>query len=301
MPSFEELLKAKNKRLLSIPLKLQTVVQKQQNEVLNGIISKLNELSVKGGRYEITNENLKVIGLIDIELKEVLLNDDYLKAVKQFTKEFDKQALINNDLIKSGFGEVETPISSQAYINNAKKGAIKALTGNSFDAEIVAPLQTILENAVVNGASYSETLEAVSNFIKGTDESVSQLLKYSKQITNDTFSIADRSYTSIVSDYLESEWFYYSGTEVATTRCFCAERVGNYYHYKEIESWGNGENLGECNIGGGQWAGEIVGTNSATIYSFLGGYNCLHSLTPVSEFIVPESDKERTRNLGYIE
>lgn len=301
MPSFEELIKQKSKRLNDIPLALQTAFEKQQSGILDEVLMLLNDLDVKNGEILINKANLSIISKIDSDLKNVFLNEDYLKSVKQFASEFDKQALINNSLIKKGFGEITTTAASESYISLAKRGAVESLIGAPIDTEFIKPIQGILENSVVNGASLKDTLKDVRTFIEGDPTTNSKLSSYVKQVTNDSFAISDRSYTSIVSEALEAEWFYYAGGEVEATRCFCLNRVGNYYHYLEIESWGNGENLGECNIGGGEWAGEISGTNSKTIYSYLGGWNCLHSLMPVSEFSVPESDLERARSLGFID
>ncbi len=293
----EQLIKEKSNRLNDIPLKLQTTVIKQQKQVLDEILSLLNDLDVKNGQIVISKENLRTIERISDDLKKVFLNDEYLKSVKEFAKEFDKQALLNNKVIDSGLGEISTPIASEAYIQTAKKSSVTALVNTS---EFITPIQTILENAVVNGASLKDTIDSIRTFATGNDQVDSKVLSYVKQISNDSFAIADRSYTSIISEYLDNDWYYYAGGEKQTTRCFCEQRVGNYYHYKEIEAWGKGENLGECNIGGGKWAGQIAGTNESTIYSYLGGYNCMHSLIPVSESIVPDSDKERAKKLGYL-
>lgn len=301
MPSFEKLLKEKNNRLEEIPLELQTYAQKQQKRVLNDIISQLDKLDKVNGQIKINNKNLKAIAEISDELKSIFINSDYLKAVKEFAKEFDTQAGVNNKLIEKGFGSIDIPNASKTYIDIAKKNAIDALAGAPYETITVKPIQSLLENAIVNGANINDTINSIQQFIEGTDETVGQIDKYIKQITNDSFAIADRSYTSIVADELGNDWFYFSGTVVAKTRCFCEQRVGNYYHYKEIESWARGENLGNCDIGGGEWAGEIIGTNESTIYSYLGGYNCLHSLIPVSEAIVSDSDIERAKSLGYIE
>lgn len=297
MPSFESLLKEKNERLESIPLDLQTVVQKQQREVLNNVLSKLSKLTTVNGQYKIDAQNIRIISEISDDLKKVFLNDEYLKAVRDFSKEFEIQATLNSKLIDKGFGETATPVASEIYIQTAKRSAIEALQATD---QFIKPIQSLLENAVVNGATVNETMDSIRAFVEGSNGVDGKILKYAKQITNDSFAIADRSYTSIVSDYLSNDWFYYAGSEVENTRCFCAERVGNFYHYKEIESWANGDNLGDCNIGGGKWAGMISGTNSATIYSYLGGYQCMHSLMPVSEAVVPDSDIERAKDLGFI-
>ena len=301
MPSFEDLIKLKSNRLEEIPLELQTYTQKQQKKVLNDILAQLDKLDKVNGQIKINNKNLRAIADISDELKSIFLNDDYLKAVKEFAKEFDIQAGVNNKLFEKGFGSIDFPNASKTYLDIAKRNSIDALAGAPYETITVKPIQSMLENAVVNGANISDTINSIQQFIEGTDETVGQIDKYIKQITNDSFAIADRSYTSIVADELENDWFYFSGTVVAKTRCFCEQRVGNYYHYKEIESWARGENLGSCNIGDGEWAGEIIGTNESTIYSYLGGYNCLHSLIPVSEFVISESDIERAKSLGFID
>ncbi len=297
--TFEEIIKEKIKRLDGVPLKFQTEFEKQQKVIFSDILEKLSELTVKDGHYEISTYNLNTVASITDELKKAFLTDDYLKAVKEFGGEFDKQAAVNNRLFKSTFGDIKVPAVANAYIKVAQKNAVESLIGAPIDKEFIKPIQSILENAIINGAKYSDTVQSIKDFVEGSPEDNSKLLKYVKQITSDTFAITDRSYTSIVADTLDNDWFYYSGTTVGHTRCFCKERVGNYYHYKEIESWGNGDNLGDCDLGDGTWAGEIDGTNQNTIYSYLGGYNCLHFIIPVSIEVVPEADIKRAENLGY--
>ena len=299
--SFESLLKDKEKRLEKIPLAMQSVLEKQQSKILKQIISELNTLTTVDGKIKIDAANLKKIAKISDDLKSIFLTKDYLNGVKEFAKEFNVQAALNNKIIKAGFGVIEDSVASSAYIEIAKKSAIDALVGSGIDKEFIKPIQGLLESAVVNGATFGDTIESISQFVNGNAEDVSRIAKYARQITNDSFSIADASYTSIVSDALGAEWFYYSGTTIKTTRCFCKERVGNFYHYKEIEAWGEGKNLGNCDLGDGFWAGEIDGTNAATIFSYRGGYNCLHFFMPVTIDIVPESDQERARSLGFID
>ena len=305
--TFKELLKEKNDRLESVPLAMQSAMDKQQSKILKLINSQLSELTTTNGQIDVTAANIRQITIISDELKQVFLTKEYVNAVKEFAREFSAQTVLADQLIAAQFGNAAktaavegSALAASAYIEIAKRSAIDALVGAPIDKEFIKPIQGILENAVVNGATFGETLEAVNQFVDGNANSVSRLKKYAKQITNDSFSVADRSYTSVISEALDNDWFYYSGTELDSTRCFCQERVGNYYHYKEIESWGDGKNLGDCNVGGGEWAGMIVGTNSKTIYSYLGGYNCKHSLIPVSEFIIPESDILRAKAKGFI-
>ncbi len=298
MPSFTNLINEKNKRLDSVPLALQTTVQKQQKKVLSNVLKQINKLEInKAGELIINAANLKEISKISDELKSIFLNEEYLTAVKEFGNEFNIQSSLNSKLIKKGFGETANPVAAKEYINLAKKKSIESLVNENM---FVKPISDILETSVVNGASVSEVINSITTFVEGNGEVEGKILKYVKQITNDSFAIADRSYTSIVSDELGNDWFYFAGGEVENTRCFCEKRVGHYFHYKEIESWGRGENLEDCNIGNGMWAGEIQGTNEATIYSYLGGYNCMHSLMPVSEDIVDEADYNSAKSKGYL-
>ena len=210
--SFESLLKQKNKRLEDIPLELQTLVEKQQGKVLNGILDQLNSLETVNGKIKINNSNLNSIVKISNELKSIMLNDEYVKAVKEFVSEFDVQANLNNKIIDAGFGDTADPVAAKTYIDLAKKNTYSSLVGSAAELAYIQPIQTILEQAIINGASVGETIDNITIFVKGNSEVDSKILKYAKTITNDAFAISDRSYTSIISDYLDSEWFYYSGS-----------------------------------------------------------------------------------------
>ncbi len=88
---------------------------------------------------------------------------------------------------------------------------------------------------------------------------------------------------------MDSEWFFYSGDIIPTSRCFCIERHNRYFYYKEIESWADGEGLGECDLGGGDWSGKNPTTNKNNIYILAGGFFCQHSILPVT---IDQVDKE---------
>ena len=79
----------------------------------------------------------------------------------------------------------------------------------------------------------------------------------------------------------------YAGGELPTTRPFCEERVGKFFHYKEIESWAS-EN----------WAGKNSETTAQNIYEYLGGWNCQHTLIPVTIEMVPQEVIDRNIESG---
>lgn len=295
--SFKSLLEEKNKRLSAIPLAVQTEFEKNQNKILSKIIKELSTLDTKGGEIKISGKNLDKISKIFDELESIFLTDDYKDAVKEFSKEIGKQSVLNAKLVKETLG-LEVPIVADSYIALAKKSAVEQLLTTDGYSK---PLRDLIEQAVVSGASIDDTINSITDYVIGKEGKESRILKYVKQVTNDSFAIADRSFTSIISDFLGNDWYLYAGVEIEGTRCFCRERVNQYFHFKEIEAWGRGDDIGECETTDGNWAGKRVGTNESTIFSYLGGYECQHSLIPVSEAIVPESDVNRVKELGYYE
>lgn len=299
--TLKELLNKKNKRIYQVPSAFQKQLELGQQEQLDKVNSLISLLEFDGDNLKTSKKNLKIISELTGELRNAVLTSDYLKAVAKFGNEFIEQASVNKKLISLSIDAAIIPEVAKSYINSAKKNAIESLVGAPIDATFIKPIQALLENAVTSGSNTKETLANIRLFVEGDSKTDSKLLKYAKQITNDSFAIADRSYTNIVATALDIEWYYYSGGEFDTTRCFCAERVGNYYHYKEIEAWGKGKNLGDCNTGGGKWAGQIPTTDQFTIFTFAGGYNCQHSLMPVSIIVVPESDIKRAKKLGFID
>ena len=298
MSLFKDLLLKKNARMNSVPEALQTVVEKQQQRVLTRIIAQVNSLETSGGKILINSKNIDAIVRIADELKDVFLNDEYIKAVKAFGSQFEVQAILNIQIIESSGFNISGDLSvANKYLDYVKRNAIKDLISTQ---EFIRPLQSILENAVATNADFNETLENIINFVKGENGADGKILKYVRSISADTFAVSDRAFTKIVSDAIGADWFYYSGVELKTSRCFCVERVGHYFHKNEIEAWGAGKDVGFCETKPGQWAGWREGTNETTIFTFLGGWGpCTHSLMPVSFIAVPKPDVERSIAGGY--
>jgi hypothetical protein len=96
--------------------------------------------------------------------------------------------------------------------------------------------------------------------------------------------MTDRSYTQTIADEVGYNWFLYAGGLMKTTRQFCKERNGGYYHRNEVAEWPQTA---------GDWNGKMYGTNESTIFVTAGGYNCQHSIMPVSVFAVPKADINR--------
>lgn len=282
MPTEKELARDKVRRLTLVPDEFLAKIPAAEAQVYDSVIELLSRLEVKNGAYVISSKNLKIASEIGLLLKQALLASDYTKAVAEFIKEFDVQATISDSLFSKTFPEFT--VSEMALSVNliSKRDAIDLLLNRASDAEFIAPLRDIIEQAVINGGGYVETLKSIRTFIQGDEEMAGKMERYSRLYAHDQFAIADRSYTSVIAEELEVEWFFYSGDLISTSRPFCEKRHNEFFYYKEIEAWAAKD-----------WDGKIPETDSATIYSYAGGFSCRHSILPVSIFAVPKEVIER--------
>lgn len=294
-------------RLTTVPDEFLSKIPKAESQVYDKVVEILSRLEIKDGSYVISSKNLKLASEISGLLRGVLLESDYTNFVAEFAKEFDTQAAISNSYFAKEFAGYTASEMAAAVVNTSKRQAVDLLLNRASDAEFIKPLQDIIEQSVINGSGYSETLKSIREFVQGNEETAGGLERYSRTYAHDTFAIADRSHTSVVAEELEAEWFLYSGDTIATTRPFCDERHNQYFYYKEIQAWGEGERtLGKNGKNeemswpqNDTWNGRIPETNSSTIFSYCGGFGCRHSILPVSIFSVPREVIQRNIDAGW--
>lgn len=277
MATLEDLQSAKVRRLTTVPDAFLAQIPKAESEIYGQVVELLARLEVKGGAYVINNKNLQIAAQISDLLKQTLTQSSYYDALIEFVKEFDTQAALSDQLFKKAFPSFTTSEIALAVNNIAKRNAIDLFLNREAESKLVAPLRNIIEQAIINGSSGNETLTVVRNFLEGNDELEGALMRYSKTYAHDSFAIADASYNVVAAEELDVDWFLYLGDVIATTRRFCEDRHNKYYHRKEIEAWGKID----------EWAGRIPETDSSTIFTYRGGYNCRHAIIPQSVFAVP--------------
>jgi len=282
-------------RLIKVPDAFIERLSPIQEQIFKKLLAKLAALKQVNGMIVPSLENLKVIDSIREFIHDELIKSDYSSAVRDYAKEFDKQAGLNAAYYTKQFNSEFSTVLADAAVKQTKKAVVQALITDSVQVNFLTPLENTLSVAVQSGAGFSDTISAIRDFVEGNSDVDGAILKYSKQIAHDAFANADRAYNSAVSDELEVEWFLWAGGQIDTSRCFCIERHGKYYHYKEIEAWGRGEDVGEC---GFPWAGMNRATDAQTIFNYAGGYGCLHTVAGVSIFSVPKEDVMRNVDNG---
>ncbi len=163
----------------------------------------------------------------------------------------------------------------------AKKRTVKAFSDDWMYKNIAS---------LVDDAVKIKTRDVFTSLIKGnlTREA---LIASMSSISGEAFgrvstiidtglSVVGRERINDVAEDLGLEWYRYIGGVIGTSRNFCIERDGGYYRREEVEDWADEE-----------WDGKIEGTDSETIFSYCGGFNCRHELIPVAESSVPDEYK----------
>ena len=144
--------------------------------------------------------------------------------------------------------------------------------------------------------------EVLSVALSGLTEAVgaSNAVGSVEAVTVSAPLMLQRTQTAAAAEEAGAEFFYFQGRPIQTTRPWCREREGKYWHIEEIREWGRKAANGDG------WDGMVEGTNEQTIFIHLGGWfgernSCRHVLVPVLRSAVNREDLDRMREKGLIE
>lgn len=227
-------------------------------------------LDSRNGALVTSSDNIKRMKEIRKAIDRVMRSKEYVDAVRQATASFS--AVPSN--LNNYFSLVDDSFSANAEfirkeLASARNIASNMLLGEGLNINFKPRLERIIIDGIENGTPISAVNDSLKDYLTKNNGG---LARYSKQITTDTLNTFSRTYTNQVAEGLGLEHYFYSGTEIKTTRNFCEDRIGKYYTKVEIESWASK-----------RWDGKKKGTTKDTIFNYLGGYGCRHKLVPVSE------------------
>ena len=301
MASFDELVKQKIKLLETVPENIATAAEKAQRDAWRKLAPLLAEMDVdENGNISQTEDNVRRIGLITDELNKVLAGGEYKAAVQSFLASIDEGVQLTDDIAKKIDSNFKPDNVQKQLLAISKQNAINAFFGSGLRENVTQPFLEQLTANVAARAPLNQAVKALQGVIEGTETTDGRLLANVRTTANTAQAIADRSYAAAVNEELGIEYFQYLGGEIATTRPFCEHREGAIFHRKEIEAWGDGKNSAGINdIRNGTWDGRIDGTDSKSIFTFVGGWNCRHFLVPVIKQKVPATVQARAKSEGF--
>jgi len=304
MPTASQIVSSKLEALENVPNNWAKSIEGYQPRLFARLSRLLANLETVDGSLAMSVTNLNSIETILVEMRAFMTQGEYVKIVSQFANEFTIQQGVTASYFGTlGVEPIVTPFAAQLYQANKAIAIDGVLSNTALDSMLLDQVRNNLIESVGSNASYTSTLDGLRGLVEGNAEREGQLLRYSRQIVSDTFATTDRAYTQLISEELGYQWFRWLGGKMKTTRCLCLNLNGRYLHKKEIEQIGLGnlaiiEGLSTCRTTNG-WAGAMPNTNSKTIFTVAGGYNCQHSILPTSTFSVPKEDGLRAYNGGY--
>lgn len=289
--SLSALLSDKLKRSRAAPAAFLSVVEKTQQKAMEQLIAQLSLLQTDAnGAILINDANVSLINSITTQIEGLFFDREYQAALTEFVSSMRVQANQTMAIYELQLGTTPTATELYAQVLRASQTNAVAILGETGIGQMyMQPLKEQLLLSVTNGSTLQETFKAVRGITLGDAENEGILYRNAKTYGRTIFSQSDANYSSTIAKTMDVEWFKYSGDTIETTRRFCKTRHNKFYHVKEVEEWGTLK----------PWAGQIKGTNSSTIFTNRGGWNCRHQLIPYSVLKVPKDDIKRAINAGY--
>jgi hypothetical protein len=260
-----------------------------QERTATRIASILADLEISGGNLAATEANLARLTEVMALVEQNFADPAWEAAVRDYLRTFDALGANTLEWI-SQLGSVDSNIQRALRVQYKTIAAEYLLNAQSFSLTLLNPIAQETANYIATGGRYADLVNSVSNIVTGGGQTDGALLGEARTAANDLVSVYERTATQVASEAVGAEFFVYQGRPIKTTREFCRVRAGKYWHKDEIAAWGDDE-----------WNGKMTGTNSQTIFSYLGGYNCRHVLIPVSRGTVPKEDLDRMKAKGLID
>jgi hypothetical protein len=259
-----------------VEAQLNIVIQGTQRKLYSDMILLLKKLELDRNGYIRNNGvNRKILRQASSVFDAAFKNSGYKQGLQEYTSAFSKVTAIN----EAYFATVSSAFKpNAAFIKSLQAEAIRQIETMALNEGLVAnvksPLISILNKNINSGGSFAGMLQEVQGYIVGIDKE-GKLLRYSKTWVADALFNFSRAYQQSVTQDLGLNNFYYAGGAIKDTRDFCRERLDQYWKREQIEEWADLD-----------WAGKNPGTTKSSIFVYLGGYNCRHSLIPVHESVV---------------
>jgi len=300
VPSLIEITAEKSANLDKIPAELFGKIEQAQREAFKQITRLMNQLELDAsGKILLSTKNLALIEQIGGTANDVLFGGTYVDAVRDFSNSLVNQSTLAAEYMTTAFGSFTDKQIFEQVLRQSQLDVLALLDEQAVNQALIEPLKSALRDSVTGQAKLTDVIAQVQQIVVGNEATESNLLGNRKTLVKDAFSASDRRYQQTIESEYSFDFYRYSGSLVTDSRCFCEKRTGKYFHRLEIESWGNKQNLGECKSGNG-WQGMKKGTNSANIFTYVGGYNCDHILAAVPIENVPKSAITRAKGLGYM-
>jgi len=272
-----------------------------ERRILNEVELLLRDLDLVNGNVRASVKNLRTISRIKTKLERIVVRDSgYRRGVDTYLGAFDKINAIQQDYFRTVEQGFEPSTFLKALENQSLEDTALSLTRGGIASNVVDPIRGVLQAGVRDQLSYSQLITSLRETITGSPDKLGGLERYVKQLTTDGLNQYAAQYMEVVSSDLGLDWYQYTGVKIETSRDFCIAMVNKrFFHRLEIPDLLKGQFPQFRAIGGslnpktGLPDGMNPATTSENFLVYRGGYNCHHQPIPVTETIVPSSERKR--------
>jgi hypothetical protein len=251
-------------------------------------------IETEGGRVKSTPENLASIAALVAAMRNDFIDDELVEAITEYVESFDS---ISQDVLDAfgDFDDLDPDLVAAIDRTFKQQAAGLLLSPETYERSLWNTVANGMIYAVAVGGPVIDMLGSIDNIVES-----GAVTQATAGIVESAPLMLQRTATAAVAESVGAEFFFYQGRPIKTTREFCRDREGKYWHREEIKQWGRDAARGDG------WDGMVEGTNEQTIFLHLGGWygdrnSCRHVILPIPRIGVPEEDLDRMREKGYIE
>ena len=259
-----------------VPDDFLSAIEQVQNRIYRDLQSAVKELDVKGNALQNSSFNIRAAARLRDQIRLWLRDYGYYEQITAFGKQYRKVI----DLAGEHFGALKLDDTfakrDLEVLSKIKADDLGFLRGR--DKDIINATYNEFVNAIYGKRDWRDLQKKLDELLTDTKTARGLLKKYTGTYANTAFASFDRKVMNIKANELGLEWFLYSGSGINDSRDFCRQRAGKAFTREQIAGW---ESL--------KWKGKI---SRGSVFISLGGYNCRHSLTPITEELAREINGE---------
>lgn len=247
--------------------KIEQVFDEDLSDVVSDLVDEM-EYPKTSGVVDVsrTARNLVIINRYRVLLAERLRSGIYGESVRDAFSSLDKIKKTLDEYFEK-IGGFEKGVYEVIYRESILLAG-ESLLGAGIEANIVNPIVERIYQHNLQGLKKRELEKIITDYF----DSNNIAKRYVKQLASDTLYQMTQHYQNTVSKGLNLKHYLYAGTNIKTTRSFCGVRTGKVFTEKEVKSWAAMD-----------WSGKVAGTNEENIFVYRGGWNCRHTLRPISK------------------
>lgn len=267
-----------------------------EKNIFSKMMKYVNQIEVSAdGRIIANDANIKKMMDLNAELNRTIKSNIYFDAVKKYLDAFDTVFALQNKY----FAFINSDFSPSEKLRAWRLLAIQQAQSKLVEYMPVVygdKIKNILITNTTVGASYSDMVDEMRNYIIGSGEtgSVGKLQNMAETVVTDALNQFSSSYSELATNDLNLEWYEYVGSLQDNSRVFCQAMVKKrYVHKSELGDIVKGKFPEFKKLGGTIYAktglpqGMIDGTNSSNLITRRGGHKCGHQFVPVATIAVP--------------